>query len=259
MSIRFNRTGIISKISTISVLIALISLSMLQYNWVTSSAEKDLTELYKSFSFRIFSAISEEFSMLPLLGERLDYLRDINNEEDLKNILINLYDQFKQAESYDYFNSISYIKYSDSENTLMIYSNNGWNDQKTIPIEISKNNRGLSLQPDESDKNSVWIVFPIMLSKEESLFHILIHFDILSFYQNEIEAALSEIENEYEVKWYYNQAGQDKNKNEWKYNYSPFNVLKNKLMANNTPWLIEIPLHIIMSNDANDRRSKLFF
>ena len=43
------------------------------------------------------------------------------------------------------------------------------------------------------------------------------------------------------------------------YRYSPFRVLSNKLFSKKSAWLIEIPLHVVMFNDLEKQKEKIFF
>ncbi len=252
------KSKILIQVSTTAVLIALFTLSIIQYHWVTSSAEKDMTELYRSFNYRIISAISEEFSMFPLLGGRLDFFDEVKNEEKLKEIIIDLFIKFKSAQNYDYINSISYIINSENSKYLS-YSENGWKKKEIIPEDFISEKWELFLLPDSADNGKVWINLPVKLNDEGTKVFILFHFDILSFYKNEVEQSLNSFGDSYKLKWNYDFSGTIKKPNEKEYKYSPFTVIKNKLFSTEKPWLIEIPLHVIIFNDGKNRKSKIYF
>ncbi|RKX84578.1 MAG: hypothetical protein DRP58_07040 [Spirochaetes bacterium] len=251
------KSKIFSRFSLAAVMLALITLSIIQYHWLTSSAEKDLTELYRSFSYRIFSAISEEFSLFPLPGDRLNFLREANNEEELKEVIVNLYNKLKTTDNY--INSISYLKYSENKKHYMLYSEKGWDNKKTAPIELNFDRRGFSLIPDTTDKGQVWITIPIEPINENTRIYILFHFNILSFYKNKVEVSLSSMEDSYELRWHYDISGKRQIIDSKDYQYSPFRVLKNKLFSTESPWFIEIPLHVIIFNNRYNRMDKIFF
>jgi len=88
---------------------------------------------------------------------------------------------------------------------------------------------------------------------------VMYNFDILSFYQNKVEKSVNIIDDSYELKWYYNQSFENAVSLKGGYSYSPFRVLKNKLLFIKSPWLIEVPLHLIIFNDNGNRRDKIFF
>ncbi len=252
------KNKILIQVSTTAVLIALIALSIIQYHWVTSSAEKDITELYRSFNYSIFSKISEEFSMFPLLGGRLDFFDEVKNEKKLKEVIVDLFIKFKSAQNYDYINSISYI--INSENSKYIsYSESGWQKKEIISNEFISEKWELFLLPDSADNGKVWINLPVKLNDEGTKVFILFHFDIFSFYKNEVEQSLTSLGDNYELKWNYDFTGEIEKPNEKEYNYSPFAVIKNKLFSTEKPWLIEIPLHVILFNDEKNRKSKIYF
>ena len=258
MNIRNTKNKLFSRFSTISVLVSIIILIMFQYHWVISSAEKDLSELYKNYTFRIFTAVSEEFSMFSTHGEKLDEFKEIESEGEFQEAFVSEFNKLNSTDNNQYFKSISYIKDSKGKKTYLFYSSGNWKYNKSIPVELIKNNRGPSLIPDASDKDRVWIIFP-GIQINNTRITIIYNFDILSFYKNKVEKSLSFIDNNYKLKWYYNQTVENAVIWQDNYSYSPFRVLKNKIFSIDSPSLVEVPLHIILFNVRDKPREKIFF
>jgi signal transduction histidine kinase len=246
-----------SKISTIGVLLAVITLIIIQYHWVISSAENDLSELYRSYTYRIFSSISEEFSLFSDPGEIMDYFQKKDNEEELQEAVVSEFKRLNSNDGIQYIKSISYIRKINSENYYTLYSPKGWEYGKSIPEELFENNRRPALIPDINDKDRIWISIPINGINDSSELIIIFHFDIISFYKNKVEKSLNT--NNFELKWYYHQVSDSSIMSGHNYSYSPFRVLKNKFFSKESSWLIEIPLHVIMFNDFFKQREKTFF
>lgn len=252
------RSKIFNRISVSIVLLALITLTLIQYKWVTSSAEKDLVEFYRSYSFRIQGSISEQFSLFPIFGDRLKFIRGLKTEEELRKKLLNYLDTDISGDNLKYLKSISYLKVSDEKREFFVYSNREWHMDKKAPDLQLEDEPRLNLISDPTDNGKVWLTIPLP-PFEKSRISLLIQFDILSFYQNEIEPSVWNENNMYELKWYYNSKEELQSFNEKEYSYSPFRVLKDKLLSTHRPWLIEIPLHVIIFNDQENKMSKIFF
>jgi signal transduction histidine kinase len=258
MLIKNSKNKFFSRISIIAVLVAIIFLIFIQYHWVISSAENDLSELYRTYTYRIFNDISEEFAIFPDPGEKLNYFRKIDGEEKLQEALVSEFNKLNTTENNQYIKSISYLQDSIGGKRYIYYSSNGWEYNQSIPDGIVDEKRGPSLIPDASDNGKVWIIFPGN-KLNESTTTIIYNFDILSFYRNKVEKFLNIIDDNYELKWYYNQSGEKVDLWKENYSYSPFRVLKNKLLFIESPRLIEIPLHIIIFKNSDTRREKIFF
>jgi len=252
------KNNFFNRLSTISVFVSIIILIIFQYHWVISSAEKDLLELYRNYTFRIFSDISDNFSMLSIQGERLDNFKKIESEKEFQETFVSKFNKLNSIYNNKYFKSISYIKKSGTDKSYIFYSSNSWEYNKSIPVELVNEIKGPSLVPDASDKDSVWIIFPGIQINNNRI-TIIYNFDILSFYRNRVEKSLSIINDNYNLKWYYNQTVE--NAVIWKnnYSYSPFRVLKNKIFSIDSPNLIEVPIHILMFNNKEKRTEKLLF
>ncbi len=252
------KNNFFNRLSTISVFVSIIILIIFQYHWVISSAEKDLSELYRNYTFRIFSDISDNFSMLSTQGERLDNFKKIESEKEFQETFVSKFNKLNSIYNNKYFKSISYIKKSGTDKSYIFYSSNSWEYNKSIPVELVNEIKGPSLVPDASDKDSVWIIFPGIQINNNRI-TIIYNFDILSFYRNRVEKSLSIINDNYNLKWYYNQTVE--NAVIWKnnYSYSPFRVLKNKIFSIDSPNLIEVPIHILMFNNKEKRTEKLLF
>jgi len=258
MQIRNIKNIFLSRISFFAVLVAVITLTIIQYHWVISSAENDLSEIYRSYTFRIFSAISEEFSIFPDPGEKQDYFNKIDGEENLQEALVSEFNKLNSSDDNQYFKSISYLQDSNGEKNYIRYSSNVWEYNQLIPVELLDERRGPSIISDTSDNGRIWIIFPgIRINGKTTT--VMYNFDILSFYQNKVEKSVNIIDDSYELKWYYNQSFENAVSLKGGYSYSPFRVLKNKLLFIKSPWLIEVPLHLIIFNDNGNRRDKIFF
>jgi len=258
MNIRNTKNIFFSRLSTISVLVSIITLIIFQYHWVISSAEKDLSELYRNYTFRIFSAVSDNFSMLSTQEEKFDSFKEIKNEKELQEALVSKFNNLNSIDNNQCFKSISYIKNSRTDKSYIFYSSNSWKYHKSVPDELVNEIKGPSLIPDASDKDSVWIIFPGIKINNNRI-TIIYNFNILSFYRNKVEKSVSIINDNYNLKWYYNQTVE--NAVIWKdnYSYSPFRVLKNKIFSIDSPSLIEVPIHILMFNNKEKRTEKLLF
>ena len=106
MLIKNSKNKFFSRISIIAVLVAIIFLIFIQYHWVISSAENDLSELYRTYTYRIFNDISEEFAIFPDPGEKLNYFRKIDGEEKLQEALVSEFNKLNTTENNQYIKSI---------------------------------------------------------------------------------------------------------------------------------------------------------
>jgi len=223
MQIRNIKNIFLSRISFFAVLVAVITLTIIQYHWVISSAENDLSEIYRSYTFRIFSAISEEFSIFPDPGEKQDYFNKIDGEENLQEALVSEFNKLNSSDDNQYFKSISYLQDSNGEKNYIRYSSNVWEYNQLIPVELLDERRGPSIISDTSDNGRIWIIFPgIRINGKTTT--VMYNFDILSFYQNKVEKSVNIIDDSYELKWYYNQSFENAVSFKEGYSYSPSNV-----------------------------------
>jgi len=252
-------SNLFSRVSTAAVLLALITLSVFQYQWVKSSAEKDLIELYKNISFRIYSAISEEFSYYPLFSNRYDDFKNLNSESELRSKLTDLFAISNNYDENQYINSISYIRVGEDSRNYFSYSSEGWRELSEFPIDSEFDKPGPSLIPDSADTTKVWIFLPLRTMIKDLRIQIVIHFDLFSFYKNNIEQKITTLSDVYELKWHYKSSDEIMEPlKEYNYIYSPFKVLKNKFLSIDSPKYIEVPLHVIMFN-VDDGRARLYY
>ncbi len=250
---------IFSRVSATIVVIALIILSTIQYRWVTSSAEKNLTELYRNFSYRIQAAISEQFSFFPFLGDRFEYFRDLSSEEDLQERVVYLFEAGISTFDKRYMTSISYSFTTEHSSTYNVYTEDGWETSELVPEEMADDPRRISLIPDKFDRGKVWISTPLPPIDKADKNAIFFQFDILSFYQNEIEQSQLNSESNYQLKWHYDLTGEVTSLVDTDYHYSPFRIIGEALTSTQKPWLIEIPLQVIIFNEDENKMFKLKF
>lgn len=252
------RSKIFSRVSATTVVIALIILSTLQYRWVTSSAEKNLTELYRSFSYRIQAAISEKFSFFPFLGDRFEYFGGMENEEELQDRIAFLYNTGISTFDTRYLTSMAYSLSNGNSRTFNLLTESGW-EVTTASEEMLGDPRRIALIPDRFDPGKVWISTPLPPIDDSEKNTILFQFDILSFYQNEIEKSQLNSESHYQLEWHYDLTGEVTSLVDTDYEYSPFRIIREALTSTQKPWLIEIPLQVIIFNEEENKMFKLMY
>jgi signal transduction histidine kinase len=262
MKKRLSKDGIFHYISTAAVFTALITISIIQYRWVTSSAENDITELYRSLTYTIYSTISQEFSNLPLFQrEKLNSMENIdekNVREELKNIL----EDFDNNSDLEYILSASYIDYPQLKN-LYLLSEGKWDrvEYNNIPVDIINMEREsrrpglreMSLIADSEDRGKIWLILPANKSGELLM---LFHFDIKLFFEQRVKESLQLIMNNYELKWIYELSEDESSINEKRYQYSPYRALKNSFSAKESSLLIQIPYEIMLFPNRTDNGPK---
>lgn len=218
-----------------------------------------MEELYRSFSYRIQATVSEKFSFFSFLGDRFEYLRNIKNEEELQIRIVDLY--MAELSSFDkrYVTSVAYTSSSEASGTYNVYSGNGWISSDAIPVEISGDLRRIALIPDKYDSGKVWIRTPMLPVNPEEQVVILFQFDILSFYKNEIEQSQLNNDSNYQLKWYYDLTGDISSLVDRDYRYSPIRIIREMLTSSQKPWLIEIPLQVIIFSEEENKMFKLSY
>jgi signal transduction histidine kinase len=209
--------------SVLIVGVALVTISIIQYKWLITSTEKDLTELYKNINFQIERNIAIE------LEEEFYKFRDLYDSEfkdiqDIKNYM---------EESYGtYTKTLSIL----ADKKKYTYNGISW---EIIESNFLPDKKMGFLVPD--DKNLVQFAFPIK-NKREILG--IIQFDIESFYRDKIANNSNLLSSEYELQWYFKQPKNSIIINEWDYKYSPVQNIGELFTNKKTNWLFAISFFV---------------
>lgn len=263
MKNRYKLSKILPGISTYAVLIALITIAIFQYRWVISSAETDITELYKSLTYSIDSGLLQQSQDIPklynnpLLNENLNDEMLIIEVNNLKNNLIKTYGK-------ESIINISHINISQKSIYSELYYNE-WEFDMDSPKELIGQLKAI-YRPNlnevliiEENKNigEIWILFPLYNRYKDFIGYKL---DIKDYYSNLVEELSKEILTNYQVK-VYNELPKNINIiGEQEYAYSPLKTIKSIILKNRQSWFSSFPYHFIslsgppMNNLPDQRR-----
>ncbi|MBN2617733.1 MAG: HAMP domain-containing histidine kinase [Spirochaetales bacterium] len=217
------KRNIQSGIVTSAVVIALIFISIIQYKWLITSTEKDLTELYRNINFKIYRSISFELEN-EFYGYKELFFNEYISTNDIKKKMETLYGGFSKT--------ISFVK----ENKLYEFNGEQWSVTQSSLAQARKFGY---LFPDEN--SLVKFYFPI---KSETPALGIIQFDLNEFYTNLINSDKELLSSEYELKWYFKRPKDSYILNDKDYKYSPFVSLKNMILNKETLWLFGVSFYM---------------
>lgn len=165
------RKNLISRLITLVVFIALITISIFQYNWVVSSAVTEISELYKSLTYSFTQQFQDVCKETPVINNRFNFL---NNRTSEKEVLKEV-GEFMAGNNPDYIRNLLYIQVI--QNQILQWSNTHWVDADNSINEIKKilpkDNRHppgeLITIPDKRESNHIWIILPLLERRESFL------------------------------------------------------------------------------------------
>ncbi len=249
MKMKHSLRKILPGISTYAVLIALIIIAMFQYRWVISSAETDISELYRSLTYSLETGMMQQLENYPLLENRplfMDvYLNDDEMITEIEKVKINIQKLYgdKVVISTDYLSI-------DRSNNLIIYEyvNQEWQRSSTESEELSGIDKFV-LRPgfndavviDDNQKDGeVWLFLPLVAKNRT---FITFRLDIKKLYLEKVTEFSNTILNNFEVKVYTELPENINIIHQQEYKYSPLKTIKSILLQNRETWFSAIPYH----------------
>ncbi|MGL1890850.1 MAG: HAMP domain-containing histidine kinase [Spirochaetaceae bacterium] len=212
-------------ISTTVVLITLLFISIIQYQWLKSSAEKDISELYRNLNFTLYRSISYELKDELFSTNGLFELNYNNDDDEFKKSLEGIDNSY-----------ISDIGFISATNVLYIYTDKKWQEKEFFG-NIRPEELGV-FAPDPYNPGIVKFSFP--LKGQEPPIHVFIYFDLLSFYRDKIEDGLDSVLQDYQFIWYFSLPEDSQVINAETYNFSPIKYIKNSLFSKDIGWLMGV-------------------
>lgn len=227
-------TKLLSRFSTVAVLLALIVVSIFQYNWVISSAETNVVELHRSIIFSIDNKLLQEFNNLPIIKNKPQFTT--------KNITASkIIQELDTAKENQYILSIGLVQ----TNNQVIYSEHStsdWGISSNSPLDLDDiidlfNQSEFKqdfIYPDSINQGIIWLAYPIFKSSDS---FILFKLDIESLYRDKIEEYSNDFITDYTVS-FLNELPADVNILEReRYSFSIFNRER---------WISEIPYNFTL-------------
>lgn len=214
-----------SVISTAGVLLALIVISVIQYNWLIQSTERDMAELYKNINFNIYRTISWEIES-ELFGFREVFGTSFRSEDELK--------EFVETLESKYLYSIGY----NIDGKSSTYRDGLWSQSEEKSTGLGKLHGYLVPQ------NNGLVKFNFPLRFGDKGLDGFIKFDFKSFYYEQITSSLNNTMGEYEFIWHYSFPENAALITEEDYKYSPYKVIYNRLFQQGTKKVFGITLFI---------------
>ncbi len=212
-------------ISTTVVLITLVLTPVIQYKWLKSSAEKDISELYRNLNYTLYKSISYELNDEFFTENGLFELSYSGDDEEFRSKL-------ELIES----NYITDMGFISNTKILHTYSEKKWKESQNLE-DIKPDRVGL-FTPDPY--NPGFVKFGFILKEEKSPVLIYIYFDLLSFYKDKIEGGFDPILNEYQLKWHFSLPKGSQIMDEKSYTFSPIKFVKNAIFSTDTKWLMGV-------------------
>lgn len=214
-----------SIILTASVSLALIFISVVQYNWLIHSTERDMAELYKNINFNIYRTISWEIEG-ELFGFREFFGTSFESESEIRT--------FAESIESDYLDTFGYSVNGKS----YIFKDNAWSETTEKNSGPGKLHGYFIPQSDGLVKFN----FPIrIISKGIDGF---IKFDFKSFYYEQITNSLSSTMEEYEFIWHYTLPENASLVTVDDYKYSPFKVIYDRLFQSENKKVFGITIFV---------------
>lgn len=219
------------KISTIAVLLALITISIFQYNWVVSSAATDISELYRSLTSTIANKMISEFDEKPLFRDEMEFMNYTRSDNEILQELVNQNEEFTKSNenkfSLDIYNiDLISLEYKHLEN-------DEWILNTSIPDDIAKVVRSFNVDPSYIYENGM--IYQILPIKNRSNQFVILKINTFGYYEDKIYEYTNNILTKYEVVIYDRIPKDGSFIDGQGYTYSPF-IRKN--------WFSQIPLPI---------------
>lgn len=219
------------KISTIAVLLALITISIFQYNWVVSSAATDISELYRSLTYTIANKMISEFDEKPLFRDEMEFINYTRSEDEILLELIYQNEEFTKTNenkfSLDIYNiDLISLEYKHLEN-------DEWILKTSIPNDLEKIVRSFNIEPSYIYEDG--IIYQILPIKNRSNQFVILKINTFGYYKEKIYEYTNNIFTKYEVVIYDRIPKDGSFIDGGGYTYSPF--IRKK-------WFSQIPLPI---------------
>lgn len=214
-----------SKFTITGVFIALLVISIIQYNWLIQSTERDIEELYKNINFNIYRTISWEleselFNLRTLFGKNFESYNTLNT--------------FIEETESDYLYSMGYI----DDGLGQVYIDQKWSIVVEDEIDMGKLH-GYFIPVNDG---LVKFHFPIRVGGHGLDGFII--FDFQSFYGDKVTSSINNTMEEYEFTWHYSFPEDGKLINLESYRYSPFRVIYERLFLHGEKRVIGLTLFI---------------
>lgn len=192
------RKNLISRFITLIVFIALITISIFQYNWVVSSAVTEITELYNSLSYSFSQQLQTVFKEIPVINSEFNFLYNRSSDE---SILEEVSIYMSESETNDIIN-LYYIQVK--HNQLLQWNENSWADnyialnqiKKILPRDSRHPPGEIITIPDRDDYNNIWIILPLLDRRESFL---LFQVDLTSYLTRIIKNIKNDVFSDYEI------------------------------------------------------------
>lgn len=203
------------------VLIVLSLISIIQYRWLISWAERDISELYRDLNFRVYRSLANEIEDEFILYKEL-YKTDIANEKEIKGLFETLYN--------DYIVESGFIW----KNQIHTYNGKFW-ELKEDSL-LNNQTQGI-LMPESGSNGLVKFMFPVHKGVGTKGF---ILFNILKFYTDKIENRDNFLDKGYKINWYFELPDGGVVLNDKRYKYSPMGVIFDRILNNEKEWFFSV-------------------
>ncbi|MDA3851629.1 MAG: HAMP domain-containing sensor histidine kinase [Spirochaetaceae bacterium] len=228
-------------ISRVIILLALITISIFQYGWISKSASTDISDLLKSIIKTIESRAALEFEKHPLLELQPAFVHSTKSEAEILGEIKTIYQDYGNNSQNGNGLSIYNINL-DNGRSYSLYQSGQWQLMDSVPSQIPEIlNRFMVpprtdnlVVPDLINQDKIWIVFPVY--QNESLL-ILFHADIKERYADMFDEFFQDNISDYDIRFFdyppenYNVFIREK------YSYS---------LINRKNWVTAIPYYIVL-------------
>lgn len=220
-------------ISTIAVLLALIIISIFQYNWVVSSAATDISELYRSLTVTITNKIVLELSDKPLFNKIVSFVKYTRSDNEILSELKLLSESF--YDSNDKYFELEIFQVDLNSHNIYKFEGDNW-AKETISMPIIDHVLK-SVNSDQSHiflNDIIWQALPIKGSTNRL---VLLKIDTFAYYKEKIIENSKQILNNYELVIYDSLPSNGSYIDGQGYKYSPFSRKQ---------WFSVVPIPIIV-------------
>lgn len=240
------RRNIGLKITTAAVFSAIAVLAIFQYRWAVSSGEKIISDLAKSYNFRIFGTIAQELGHINLFNMRPPQA-EVPGEIELRSYLEEMDNQLLDAFETQYLKSMSYSDLRNGENYE--FDGSSWKPSETLHSEVL---RFLS-RPSQQEFRDFNLVrdlenpdeFYIFRNFKGEDFLIVLKFDMIGFVQEVIIPAVNESFEGNSVKWQTDLPPEAIELDERSYRFSPAGTILSNITGHKREYYLSLPYSMV--------------
>lgn len=152
---------------TLLVIFALVTISLVQYNWVVSSAATDFSELYLSLTYSLEQQVIQSLRDSPIFSKRFLFLDSrVTSEEALEEL-----SDYLLMESDEYIRGVYYMNLFSKR--VISWDDDSWIEDNTlfpylasIPSELRHPPGEVFFIEDEKSRDNVWVILTISDRRE---------------------------------------------------------------------------------------------